>query len=309
MVNRLINKSQGGIELFDFLEETYPDFHKRAIGAAFKSGEITINGKQAYGDDILKAGDKINIFVAGDLMGIDLTPKIVYQDENIIIVDKPAGLLSFSETGEPNAINMVEGFMKKQGEYSLDALIIPYLVYSLDKYVSGLLLFAKYEQAYLFLVEALTQRRITRYYICPVKGQAQENDELMAYHMKDKAGKRARILNKSQKDAKPIVTRYSRIASTKAMSLLYVRPITNCLHQVRAHLAFGGLPVLGDNIYGDGRFNRKNGAGHISLWVKKLVFEVGIRHEYEYMNGRTFDSENQSFSKCVYEQGLMEEEI
>jgi len=305
MVSQTVRKNHDVIELYDLLEETYPNFHKREIGAAFKTGEITINGGEAYGDDIVKKGDKIGIFIADDLMGIDMTPQIVYQDENFVIVDKPAGLLSFSDIGEPNAVDMVEGFMKKQGEYSHEALMVPYLVYALDEFVSGLLLLAKHEGAYLFLVEALTQRRITRQYICPVKGVAHENVELMAYYLKSRTGKRVRILNKSQKGAKPIVTRYSVLSSSDKMSLLLVKPITNYMHQIRAHLAYDGFPVLGDSIYGDGRDNRKNRADCVSLWLKKVTFEVGKRHEYEYINGRSFESRQQSFPKCVYDEGLM----
>ena len=121
------------------------------------------------------------------IWGLDLTPNVVYQDENFVFLDKPAGLPSTSESGENSALDMVEAHMKRRGEYSLEALIVPYLIYPLDKYVSGLLLVAKHEDAYLFLTEALMQRRITRYYICPVVGQAQDKAELMAYHLCDRS--------------------------------------------------------------------------------------------------------------------------
>ncbi|MDD5018454.1 MAG: RluA family pseudouridine synthase [Eubacteriales bacterium] len=305
MVSFTVEKKRSGVELYQLLEEVYPDFAKKALIAAFKSGIVTLNGKEAYGDDKVHAGDKIAVFVTGDVMGIDMSPRVVYQDENFVIVDKPAGLLSIGDTGEPNAVSMVEEFMKQRGEYSLDALMVPYLVYPLDKYVSGLLILAKHEHAYLFLIEALAQRRITRYFICPVRGRAEENDELMAYHIKDKASTHARILKKYSKDAKPIVTRYSALKFGETMSLLCVRPVTNYLHQVRAHLAYGGFPVLGDSDYGDRKFNKRNGAGHISLWLKTVVFEVGKRHEYEYMNGKEFESRELSFPKSVYDEGLM----
>jgi 23S rRNA-/tRNA-specific pseudouridylate synthase len=266
-----------------------------------------VNGEDAYPDDTLSEGDRISIFAPDDMIGVDLTPPIIYQDENFVIVDKPVGLLSFSEDGQPNAVTMVEEYMKRQGEYSLDALMVPYLVYPLDKYVSGLMLMAKHEDAYLFLVEALAQRRILRHYICPVIGHADDSEELMAYHLTDKQQRRAEILARFRKNAKPIVTRYTALAHGDVMSLVDARPVTNGLHQVRAHLAYAGLPVVGDSDYGNRRLNKKLGADHIALWLKSVTFEVGNRHAYEYLNKRHFESASPCFPRCVYDDGLMDE--
>ena len=152
---------------------------------------------------VVHTDDIVRIFAPPDLLGLDLTPNVVYQDENFVFFDKPAGLLSTSETGEQSALGMAEAHMKRRGEYSLDALIVPYLIYPLDKYVSGLLLVAKHEDAYRFLTEALMQRRIARYYICPVAGQAQDKAELMAYHLCDRSNQRVKILPRSSKDPNP----------------------------------------------------------------------------------------------------------
>ncbi len=312
MVSFTVTNEQDGRQLFDMLSEAYPDFSQKAMDMAFKKRFITVNGEDAFGDDALKEGDVVNVYIPGDLLGIDLMPVIVYQDENIIIVDKPAGLLSRSDEGEVNAVDMVEYYMKKRGEYNLDALMVPYLLYPLDEYVSGLLVMAKHEDAYLFLAEALNQRRLSRYYICVVQGIAEESEELMGYHLRDKAGRRAQIIGQFKKESKPIVTRYQRLTKGQAMSLVKARPVTNSLHQVRAHLAYGGLPVLGDDVYGNARFNKKNGAEYICMWLKSLVFEVGTGHSYAYLNGMSFESHKNSFPRCVYEEGLMdgiEEEV
>jgi RluA family pseudouridine synthase len=306
MVSLTVAKQHEGQELFDLLADTYPDFSKKAIKTAFKKRFISVNGQDAVAGDAVNEGDVVHLYIPGDILGLDLMPTIVYQDENIIVVDKPAGLLSRSDTGEVNAVDMVEYYMKKRGEYNLGALMVPYLLYPLDEYVSGLLVMAKHEDAYLFLAEALSQRRISRYYYCAVQGQAKESDELLGYHFRDKAGKRVQILSKYKKDSKPIVTRYQRLAEGETISLISARPLTNMLHQVRAHLAFGGLPVLGDDTYGNARFNKKCGAEFICLWLKSLVFEVGTGHGYTYLNGMRFESVTQSFPRCVYEQGLLD---
>lgn len=306
MISYTVTKQHDGLELFNLLEQVYPDFDPRDQDAAFKYGDIMLNGEDAYGDDVVREDDALEIFLPGDIVGIDIRPRIIYQDENFVVADKPAGLLSISDDDEPSAVGMIEEIMKERGEYNLDALMVPYLVYPLDRYVSGVLLLAKHEEGYLFLVEALTQRRLSRYFVCPVRGVAEESDELMAYYKKDKAGKRAHILGKFEKNAKPIVTRYSTISTGETMSLLDVRTITNGLHQVRAHLAYDGLPVLGDDMYGSKRFNRRSGAGHICLWIQMVVFETGTGHEYEYMNGRTFASTSFCFPRCVYDEGLLD---
>ena len=306
MVEIKVEKERDGADLAELLMEACPGFSEKTLKTALKSGIVTVNGQEGTGSETVHADDVIRIFAPPDLLGLDLSPRVVYQDESFVFLDKPAGLPSTPEADEPSALGMAEAHMKRRGEYSLEALIVPYLIYPLDKYVSGLLLVAKHEDAYKFLTEALMQRRITRYYICPVAGQAQDKAELMAYHLRDKSNRRVRILPKCQKEAKPIVTRYQRLAEGDGMSLLRVRPVTNGLHQIRAHLAYAGLPVLGDDMYGNRRFNRKMGAAYPALWLHKVVFEVGTAHSYAYLNGMTLESQECSFPKCVYDAGLLE---
>lgn len=306
MVELTVEKAQDGAKLCDLLIEAYPDFPQKSLEAAFKKGIVTLNGQTARGDDAVHADDTARVFAPGNVLGLDMTPRVIYQDENYVFVDKPAGLPSASETGEPSAVSMVEEMMKQRGEYCLEALMVPYLIYPLDTYVSGLLLMAKHEEAYRFMVEALAQRRIARYYICPVVGRAKDEDELLAYHLREKGNHHVRILPKFQKEAMPIVTRYQTMAASEKMSLLHVRPVTNGLHQIRAHLAYAGLPVVGDDTYGNQRFNKKAGAEHISLWLQTLIFEVGTAHNYPYLNEMKLESTTFSFPKCVYDEGLLE---
>jgi RluA family pseudouridine synthase len=307
MVSFLVEKKQSGAQLLDLIEERFPEYDEKALRRAFKTKAVTVNGKAAYSDDEMREGVTVCIYLTEDEMGLELKPEVVFQDENVMVVDKPVGLLSAGEADEPGTVEMAEGIMKERGEYHLSALMVPYLVYPLDRYVSGLLLLAKHEDAYLFLVEALAQRRIARYYTCPVKGEAEDREELLAYHTRDKAGRSATILGKFKKDAKPIVTRYERLAHGAHMTLLRARPLTNCLHQVRAHLAYAGLPVLGDDQYGDKRFNRHFNAVQICLWLDTIVFETGTGQGFDYLNGKRFESSEYSFPKSVYDEGLMEE--
>lgn len=306
MVLFSVGKEHEDIELYDVLTDVYPNFPEKSIRLAFKKGIITINDEDAYPDDKMHEGDIVRIFAPEDVLGIDLTPKIIYQDENIFIVDKPAGLPSISQGDEQSAVSIAEEHMKQYGEYSIEALMVPYLIYPLDTYVSGVLLIAKHEDAYMFFIEALGQRRISRYYICPVKGAAEQQEEMLGYHKRDKSGRRAQIFRDFKKDSKPIVTRYIKLSQGDVMSLLRVRPVTNGLHQVRAHLSFRGLPVLGDDIYGDKRFNARFGAEYICMWLESLVFEVGSGHGYDYLNGKRFRSTSESFPISVFDQGIMD---
>lgn len=307
MVSITVGKNDDGIELFDLIEQRYPDYDDKALARAFKTGAVIINGETAYGDDAVREGDEVCLFIAADALGANLTPEVVFQDENLLIVDKPAGLPSTSDADENSAMAVVETIMKQRGEYDLNALILPYLVYSLDPYVSGLMIVAKHEEAYLFLTEALTQRRIARYYTCPVCGSAEDEQELLAYHIKDKAGRRATILDRPDKRAKPIVTRYRTIVRGQNMTLVRVRAVTCMLHQVRAHLAFEGLPVLGDDIYGDSRFNKRFAAPNLCLWLDSIVFETGTGQGFDYLNGKRFESNTFSFAKSVYDECLADD--
>lgn len=306
MVSFTVEKNQAGMALIDVIEQLCPDHEPKTLARAFKMRAVTIDNEPAFRDAALSAGQEVRIYLTGDVLGVDLTPAIVFQDENLLVMDKPAGLPCTSDSGEPNALEMAENFMKQRGEFNVDALMVPYLVYPLDRYVSGLLLFAKHEETYLFLIEALAQRRIARYYTCAVRGHAEDREELLAYHLKDKASRSARILDKFRKDAKPIVTRYETLARGNHMSLVRARPLTNGLHQVRAHLAYAGLPVLGDSEYGDARFNKHFGAFNLCLWLDTVVFETGTGQGFDYLNGKRFESWEHSFPKSVYDEGLME---
>lgn len=305
MLSLTVQKDCEGMELFDVLLQAYPGLNKRTLIRAFKDGAVTLNGKDPDEDGGVREGDIVKLYITGEEAGVDLTPNIIYQDENFVIVDKPAGLLSASDTGEPNAVDMVEESMKQRGEYSLEALMVPFLIYPLEKEVSGILVMAKHEEGYLFLSQALFQRRVTRYYICAVAGEPKDNGELLAYLIQDKSNRSVQILDAQKKDSKPVVTRYSKISEGKRSALLSARPITNCLHQVRAQLAFAGFPVIGDDIYGDKKLNRRTNAHSIALWLKTIIFEIGTNHEYAYLNGRRFESESHSFPRCVYDEGLM----
>ncbi len=305
MISFTAEDTHQGKNIVELLQETYPDFSQKELLDALKRGLITVNGEQAHRRVKLSAKDSIRIYLTSDAAGLALRPNIIYQDHNIVIADKPAGLASVSDTG-PSAISMVEEIMRQRGEYSLQALMVPYIIYPLEKYVSGLLILAKHESVYLFLAEAIAQRRIARHYVCAVAGKAKEKDELLAYHLHKKSKTSVRILKNQNKYAKPIVTRYRSLALGDELSLICARPITNYMHQVRAHLAFEKLPVIGDSVYGSERINKRLKSDHIALWLKTLVFETGTSHEYAYLNGKTFESSYHSFPKCVYDAGLLE---
>lgn len=308
MISLKIEKEHEDMELFDILTQGCPGLYKKALIKVFKKGLVTLNGKDSHIDDKPKTGDIVRLFITGEEAGIDLTPQIVYHDENFVIADKPAGLLSTSDTGEPNALSMVEEYMKRRGEYNIEALMVPYLIYPLEKEVSGLLIMAKHEDAYLFISQALAQRRVTRYYTCAVFGDVSEKKEMLAYLIQDKQNRSVRIIEHQRKDTKPIVTRYIKLKEGDGISLINARPVTNCLHQVRAHLAYEGLPVAGDNIYGNGKLNRRYGTNSIALWLKTIIFETGTGDAYAYLNGKRFESNSQSFPKSVYDSGAMEAE-
>lgn len=305
MISFTVRPEDEGRKILELLAKAYPLACEKTFARACKRGLVTLNGADAAAGDKTKAGDEVCVYLTGDALGVELTLGIVYQDENIVIADKPAGLLSISDDGEPNVLSMTENIMKQRKEYDVSALMVPYMLYPLERHVSGLIIIAKHESVYLFLAQALAQRRITRYFICPTAGRSEENKELLAYHIQNKPKTSVRIAASQTKNAKPIVTRYAKLSSGDGLSLLCVRPITNFLHQIRAHLAFEGLPVIGDSLYGNKSINRRYGADHIALWLNTIVFETGTSHEYAYLNGKTFKSRSHSFPKSVYDAGLL----
>lgn len=198
---------------------------------------------------------------------------VVYQDENIIIIDKPQGL---SVQGDDS----VESRLARDG-------ICARACHRLDVMTGGLTMLAKTESAWHQLIEAFEARNVHKTYECLATGEAKAG-EFTAYAVKDAANAFVRVYDKPLPQAKKIITRVERISETGGIMRLRVTPLTGRTHQIRAHLAHLGMPILGDDKYGDRLANKRFGVKAQALWAVKLF--VTLPEPLAYLNTCVWES-------------------
>ncbi len=204
---------------------------------------------------------------------------IVYADENIILADKPAGLPTAKADGEGETL---EGRLSVYGD--------PMPAHRLDANTTGLVLFARNEAALAELTEAIKQRTLRKFYRCTVKGKPDPSSAtLTAYCVKDEERSRIRVYDHPVKDGKDMLTRYTLLSSAGDTSELEVELITGRTHQIRAHLAHIGHPILGDDKYGDREFNHAHKARTQQLRAVRLECAFDKNGLLGYLDGRVFE--------------------
>ena len=235
-----------------------------------KAREIRVNGARVSADMPLKQGDIVRYF---------LTPKqesraafsVVYEDGNVIVADKESGVNSeavFSALGERRET---------------------YFIHRLDRNTAGLLIFAKNAEAEGELLSAFRDRRVEKIYLARVVGCPKEKHAVCtAYLKKDAAVSRVRVSSKPV--GEKIITEYE-VVERGETSLLRVTLHTGKTHQIRAHLAFLGCPIVGDEKYGDGAYNRTHNAVRQKLVAKRLTLHCA--GALAYLDGRSFLSSHE----------------
>ncbi|MCD8300501.1 MAG: RluA family pseudouridine synthase [Clostridiales bacterium] len=231
---------------------------------------IVLNGKKAAGSEILSTGDEIKLFLSDETFrkfapGYFKEKKaessdvdIVYEDADILIINKPAGLLSQKAGPEDDSANdRIIAYLMESGQMSEADLktFHPSICNRLDRNTSGLLIAGKTIKGLQKASEELRSRSVKKYYLALVKGRVCRSEHLFAYLVKDKSTNQVAVNEAGP--GEPVETAYRPLKSFGDSTLLEVQLITGKTHQIRAQLAAVGHPVLGDPKYGDAEVNRR----------------------------------------------------
>jgi 23S rRNA pseudouridine955/2504/2580 synthase len=183
---------------------------------------------------------------------------VVYEDAQLLVADKPAGLPVCGEEEQPDTLeNRVRLYLYRRGEWMPDSGFAPSLCHRLDTGTSGLVLLAKTEAAHKAALELIRTRAVEKRYLCVTFGRPHPPaGTLGGYLLKDAAAGHVRIVQQSRPGAKEVVTRYRTVAVSGRLALLEVELVTGRTHQIRAHMAEIGCPILGDSKYGNNSVNR-----------------------------------------------------
>lgn len=284
---------------------------------------ITLNGRKCDGSEKLSEGDEIKLFLSDETIGKFSEVKvqkvrkkkldIIYEDDHILLINKPSGMLSqkAKETDE-SLVEYLIDYLLDSGQLTKEALrsFRPSVCNRLDRNTSGLVVAGTSLQGLQIMNEVFKDRSIHKYYQCLVKGEIKEKQMIAGFLKKDEAANQVEIFPIEVKGSVPIMTEYVPLAGNGRVTLLRVTLITGRSHQIRAHLASIGHPILGDFKYGDSRLNeavkRTYRVQSQLLHSWKLVMPEHVASPLDYLSGREFLAPlPKQFEKVMRGEGLL----
>ena len=301
----IIKENDAGQRLDKFLHKFMPNLPDSMLHKGLRKDCVRINGKHTKDASVrLAAGDVLRLYFRDEFFDKEvsadgfkaLKPKldIVYEDENILLVNKPQGLCVHEDESGSGAtlIEYIKAYLWQKGEYEpeKEQSFVPALCNRIDRNTCGIVIAAKNAAALRVMNEKIKQREIEKYYICAVFGTMPEKSgELRAFLRRDEIKKQVYIYDHPVPDGKTIITGYRVLAEHNNRSLLEIHLKTGRTHQIRAHLAYIGRPIIGDGKYGRGDRNKKAGVFRQALCSYKTVFSFKTdAGPLEYLKGREF---------------------
>lgn len=298
-----IGKNDAGQRLDKFLSKAVKAMPPSLMYKSIRTKKIKVNRKRAEIGQILAVGDTVQLFLPEELFCVSendksallshITPTfdIVYEDENVILCDKPAGLtVQPDDRDDTNTlITQIQAYLYKKGEYdpASEQSFAPALCNRIDRNTAGIVIAAKNAAALREINALIKERKLTKKYLCAVHGIMEKKADLLrGYITKDSDLNTVTVYKNKVRDAKEILTKYRVIDETRDLSLLEVELLTGRTHQIRAHLSSIGHPLLGDGKYGVNRDDKKLGYKYQALYSYYLKFDGAT--ELSYLNGKEF---------------------
>lgn len=297
----IIQKNEENQRFDKYLKKLLPNATTSFLYKMMRKKNIVINKKKVEGNEKLKEGDVVSIFLSDEtfekfhinleelkkeydlLKSLTLKGlKVVYEDDEMIVADKPYNMLSQKASDKDLSANeYLLGYMINKGELSFEEYqtFRPSVVNRLDRNTTGLLLFGKTLNALQQLGEGIRERSIEKYYRAVVAGELQEELELKGYLLKDEKTNKVSYHKEQVEGSDYIETGVKPIQSKNGLTLVEIHLVTGKTHQIRLHLSTIGHPILGDMKYGDERINKKyydsHKVNHQLLHAYRLEFPDG----------------------------------
>ncbi|MBR0536163.1 MAG: RluA family pseudouridine synthase [Clostridia bacterium] len=312
-----INKNDAGQRLDKYITKSFPLLPQALMYKYIRSKRIKVNNKRSEISYRLKENDLVSLYINDeffeavkpkyDFLNAGKNIKIVYEDDNILLMDKPAGILSHPDEDNytDTAITRIKRYLYEKGEYKPEGEMsfAPALVNRIDRNTCGIIIAAKNAESLRILNEKLKNRELHKLYLCVVIGKLKKSEGIIkGYLEKNEKQNKVYISEKSTDKSKEIATKYHVLGHKNGLSLVEVELLTGRTHQIRASFSHLGTPLLGDGKYGTNAQNKQFGGYKKQfLYSYKLAFdfetEAGI---LDYLNGKSFEVEDVWFKEAFY---------
>ncbi len=262
----VVNKKYDNKKLNNFILDCFPSLNKNVLYKALRKKDIRVNEKKVSENIVIYENDEISIYIADELLLGKFNIETVYEDENILVVNKPAGI---SVTENNSNSKTLTSILKHQFGNNIQPC------HRIDRNTKGLVLFAKNKATLDILLNKFKNKEIEKHYIAKIYGiPKKEHDILQSYLFKDSKKSLVYISDTPKKDYQKIVTEYTLIKKDEKnnYALLDINLHTGKTHQIRAHLAHIGFPIIGDGKYGINKINKKFGVKTQELYSYSLKF-------------------------------------
>ena len=306
MKSFLISKNDSGQRLDKFITKAVPNLPQSLMYKYIRMKRIKVNGKRGEISQKLAVGDTVDMYINDeffapvaehyDFLHASKHLDIVYEDENILLLDKKVGLLSHPDDTEYNdtLITRIKRYLYEKGEYDPkdEHSFTPSLVNRIDRNTGGIVIAAKNAESLRILNQKLKDRELEKYYLCVVHGTIpKKQGTLEGWLVKDEKKNKVTVYPQKRNGAKEIRTKYSVKAENKGLSLIEVELLTGRTHQIRAHFASIGYPLLGDGKYGTNELNKAHGG-----YKKQFLYSYRLKFTFttdagilNYLNQKDFE--------------------
>lgn len=297
----VITDKDAGQRVDRFIMKTFDRLPKSLMFKEIRKKNIKVNKKRCTAEQILNAGDLLELYLKDDVLHIkekhydflkaSTDIDIIYEDENIILLNKKVGILCHPDGKDyiDNLVARLKRYLYDRGEWSPEtSSFTPSLANRIDRNTGGIVIGAKNSNALKIINEKIKSREIEKYYLTVVHGKMPRKSEtLTAYLKKDEKKNKVTITDKQAEGSKKIITQYTVLDYYDDASLLEIHLLTGRTHQIRAHLAH-----IGHALYGDGKYGTEQGRYRQALYSYKLEFNFTDENNLSYLNKKTFTAEN-----------------